>query len=286
MDNKKIGEFISTLRKSNNLTQKDLADQLGITDKAVSKWERGAGYPDISMLRPLADILGTSVSELLEGEVLEAVPETAVMNIDCALNYADKIITFKENKLGKIISAIFTICLFIGIFTSVIVNIALDSNLTWSVIVIASCVLGGCILIPPFLWKLRGFYLSLALLTILIIPFLKIIEYETAIISGYGGWLWKLGFPISLTWLIIIWIMIFLIRKIKISKWFYISISAIVCIFGTLITNHNVDQYLGLNSFETSKHISSISTISNVICLLTIAGICFVIGLMKKNNPN
>jgi transcriptional regulator with XRE-family HTH domain len=68
MDNQKIGDYINSLRKDRHLTQKELANRLGVTDKAVSKWERGAGYPDIGMLRPLADALGTTVNELLEGE--------------------------------------------------------------------------------------------------------------------------------------------------------------------------------------------------------------------------
>jgi transcriptional regulator with XRE-family HTH domain len=75
MNNKKIGEYISTRRKNNQLTQKELADKLGVTDKAVSKWERGAGYPDISMLKPLSDILGVTVNELLEGEDCKNIQE-------------------------------------------------------------------------------------------------------------------------------------------------------------------------------------------------------------------
>ena len=71
MDNEKmtkIGELISELRKSKGMTQKDLAEQLGVTDKAVSKWERGQSYPDISLIIPLSDLLGVTANELLSGK--------------------------------------------------------------------------------------------------------------------------------------------------------------------------------------------------------------------------
>ncbi len=64
----KIGEFISSQRKSNHLTQVALAEKLGITDRAVSKWERGKGLPDASLMLDLCEILGITVNELLYGE--------------------------------------------------------------------------------------------------------------------------------------------------------------------------------------------------------------------------
>ncbi|MDD6038525.1 MAG: helix-turn-helix transcriptional regulator [bacterium] len=68
MDKERMGAFISQIRKEKRLTQKELAEQLCVTDKAVSKWERGVSYPDISMLEPIAKILEISVLELLEGK--------------------------------------------------------------------------------------------------------------------------------------------------------------------------------------------------------------------------
>ena len=64
------GEIIKRLRENKNITQKELADKLYISDKTVSKWERGKGFPDISLLEPLASTLGISVIELLDGETI------------------------------------------------------------------------------------------------------------------------------------------------------------------------------------------------------------------------
>ena len=62
------GEVIKALREKRNITQAELAEQIGVTDKAVSKWETGRGLPDITLVEPIAEALGLSVGELFAGE--------------------------------------------------------------------------------------------------------------------------------------------------------------------------------------------------------------------------
>ena len=71
MDQIKIGKFIAECRKNVGLTQAQLAEKLGITDKAISKWERGIAMPDTSIMLELCNILGISVNELLSGEKID-----------------------------------------------------------------------------------------------------------------------------------------------------------------------------------------------------------------------
>lgn len=70
MNQKKIGSFIAARRKDNGWTQSQLAEKLGITDKAVSKWETGKSMPDLSLFNPLCELLGISLNELLSGEFI------------------------------------------------------------------------------------------------------------------------------------------------------------------------------------------------------------------------
>ncbi len=70
MNQMKIGKFIAERRKAQNLTQMQLAEKLGITDRAVSKWERGKALPDASLMLPLCEILQITVNDLLSGEVV------------------------------------------------------------------------------------------------------------------------------------------------------------------------------------------------------------------------
>lgn len=74
MEKNTLGAYIRTLRSQNQMTQSRLADKLNVTDKAVSKWERGLSYPDIALFPKLADILGVNVSDLLKESLGESPP--------------------------------------------------------------------------------------------------------------------------------------------------------------------------------------------------------------------
>ena len=68
MKKQTFGMMVSSLRKEKGMTQLELADKMGVTDKAVSKWERDLSYPDINSISKLADILGVSVDELMQNK--------------------------------------------------------------------------------------------------------------------------------------------------------------------------------------------------------------------------
>ena len=68
MNQEKIGKFIANLRKEKNMTQQELSKKLGVTDRAISKWENGRGLPDYSLLQDLCDTLSISINELFSGE--------------------------------------------------------------------------------------------------------------------------------------------------------------------------------------------------------------------------
>lgn len=92
MDQIKIGRFIAEIRKEQKMTQLDLARKLGVTDRAVSKWENGRGMPDISLIKPLCDELSVSVNELFCGERIreENISQKAEENIVNTLKYSKK----------------------------------------------------------------------------------------------------------------------------------------------------------------------------------------------------
>lgn len=71
MDAKQLGNFIQSIRKEKGLTQAQLGEQINVTDKAISRWERGIGFPDINLLEPLAQALDITVLELIQSQKLE-----------------------------------------------------------------------------------------------------------------------------------------------------------------------------------------------------------------------
>lgn len=82
MDKEKVGTLIAALRKERGLTQKELAQQLFVSDKAVSKWERGLAMPDVTLLIPLSESLGITVTELLEGRRFSAAEPMRVEQVE------------------------------------------------------------------------------------------------------------------------------------------------------------------------------------------------------------
>ena len=94
MDKNTTGRFIAELRKQKGFTQKELAENLMVTDKAISRWETGKGLPDTSLLKPLGDVLGVSVTELLSGKKIEEadMKERADNIILEALNYSKRML--------------------------------------------------------------------------------------------------------------------------------------------------------------------------------------------------
>ena len=101
MDAKKFGAFIAAMRKEKQMTQMDLAEKLHVTDKAVSRWERGLGFPDIKTIEPLADALGISILELMRSERMEAevAPDTADAALTDLSALAEQQVRNKQKKL-------------------------------------------------------------------------------------------------------------------------------------------------------------------------------------------
>ena len=114
-----IGEFIKEKRKEKNLTQKELASKIGVTDKAVSKWETGLGCPDVSILEILSKELNCSILELLKGREIkeEVIP---VIEMD---DYIKESIEYGKNSLKSIISKLIAAIVVFIVITLFILNI-------------------------------------------------------------------------------------------------------------------------------------------------------------------
>jgi transcriptional regulator with XRE-family HTH domain/DNA-directed RNA polymerase subunit RPC12/RpoP len=145
MNQIKIGEFIAECRKKAGLTQVQLADKLGITDKAVSKWERGMAMPDTSIMLLLCDILGISVNELLNGEKIN-MENNDKKNEQLLLQMAEEL--EKKNKTIWISMWAIMIVSIIALLASLFIAAYVVPEGVWQLVTI----LGACIvfLIPCF----------------------------------------------------------------------------------------------------------------------------------------
>lgn len=115
--------FLAQLRREKGWTQKDLAERLYVSDKAVSKWERGLSVPDVSLLLPLAELLGVSVTELLEGRRLgeELIPAGEVETlVKKALTLPTEPAEVKQERVKKYLP-VYLICNVAGVLEALAV---------------------------------------------------------------------------------------------------------------------------------------------------------------------
>lgn len=145
MNQIKIGKFISECRKKANLTQMQLAEKLGITDKAISKWERGISLPDVSIMLELCDVLGISVNELLSGEEI-VMENNNKKNEQLLLDMAKEL--EKKNKIIWFSMWAIMIVSIVGLSAGILAAVFLIPEGVWQLVTI----IGICIvfLIPCF----------------------------------------------------------------------------------------------------------------------------------------
>ena len=130
MDQLKIGRFISELRKEKNMTQTELAELIGVTDRAVSKWENGRGLPDISLIRPLCEALSVSANELLCGERIEKeeIEKKSEETIINTLEYSKKSVLNIKRIAAASIGCIFFLFISVAVCFSLDISRMIDNR--------------------------------------------------------------------------------------------------------------------------------------------------------------
>ena len=241
MDDTKIASFIAHERKARGLTQQALADKLGVTNKAVSKWERGLSCPDISLLAPLAQLLGCSVSELLAGQREEnPLPQADVLITD-TLQYASK--TVRQSTSRKRIWLALTLgaLLLFAALVCIICDFAMNQSLSWSLICLISIILAGAPLIPLLLKGEKRLSLSLLAVSLLLPAFLIALE---ALLS-MGKIITPIGLPSSAISLLYLWMLYGLFRFTHWKMPIKIALTALLTLLLNLSINAIVSKYTG-----------------------------------------
>ena len=149
MDLDKIGKFIALNRKNNGLTQEQLAEKLGVTNKTISRWETGKYMPDLSLLKPLSEELGVTLNELLSGEKIEKekMDENTEKNIINTIDYSSQKIENEHKKISIIL-------MILGTIISISALTILDKESSWCSIY---SIIGIIIFIIGLLKELKKF---------------------------------------------------------------------------------------------------------------------------------
>ena len=273
MDNEKMGQFISELRKSHQMTQKELAEKLDVSDKAVSKWERGLSCPDISLLSPLSDILGITTTELLNGERKgqgTVNTETSVVN---ALEYVGRTTKSKARMAQDIAAGAFSITLLLGIFVVCIVNAATAGALTWGLIPISACIFTWLVTFPVVKSGGRGVIGSLVAASLLIVPFLYVLDLVINRLMVDIAPIFSMGVRIAPLGVVFCWVAFLLFKKRKTRRLRAAAILVLLASPLTFFINIIIADTLDLPRFD-------IWTVLNVMTPVVAAAILIIIDLL------
>lgn len=233
MKQQDIGHQIIQARKKLKYTQKELGDKLGVSDKTISKWERGNGYPDISMLLPLCQELGIEVAQLLGEE--DTSSEVTERNMKTLTEYA--VMKVKENRerICRVIWVITSVLSLLGIGICYLVNYIMSSYLDWSMITAAAILYGWLILTPMLMARQHQISKSIAITVVLVFPFLYVISLYLPMLDFFQ-FAWKIAFAgdVLLICIYLIW------KRCQFNFWYklaiIVSLSAVFSCFVNILS--------------------------------------------------
>lgn len=264
MEENPICLFIRDRRLELGLTQQQLAEELGITDKAVSKWERGLCCPDITLLRALAETLGVSVSELLAGrreEQTVPIPPAVEDVVLDTVSYAEAARRKNSGWRFWLFVAVTAGCL-IAALVLLIVHFAAGSG---GCLLAVKCVAFGWALCCPLLCSPRPVRGFLVILSLTVIPFLwQFIPWQ---------YLWAYG--IALLSVGCLWAAYAICLRLRYRPWLAAGWSLLLGTVLALVINQIVWGVTGASPESTG---GASTALSGVVCF----GICFLMDLILQ----
>lgn len=204
MDNQEFGSRIAEARKKNGMTQRELAERLDVTDKAVSKWECGKGFPEITLLPKLSKVLGIKPEDLLadkakvESSGLQKEPVTSqIESVDPQVDLVTSVIRYsgeqQYRKLSRLVFPIICGALGIAAFVCALVDYCITQSLTWSRFPLSALLFCFVVLLPIFLLKKHRTAFGASVFFAGLIPYLLYLES----LVPTKGWVIGLALPIA-----------------------------------------------------------------------------------------
>lgn len=238
MDSKKTGSLIAEQRKARNMTQKELAQRLNVTDKAVSKWERGIGYPEITTIPLLAQLLGVTANELMQGERTDFSNERGGERETSGAEAAGRLEGRKAARAKDRAFLFLSAALIVGSFVCVLCNYALFLRFDWSLYVLGGAALVWLVAAPLLKLGKYRVLLSLAGLSVGTAPYLFLIEY----LSPGGGWALPFALPIAALSLISLWVFALTLTFVKMKAAGGVALALLL--FG-VVDNLAIHRFVG-----------------------------------------
>lgn len=280
MNNQEFGSRIAEARKRNGMTQRELAVKLDVTDKAVSKWECGKGFPEITLLPKLSRVLGIKPEELLTDKSVLAegvrsktqAGETLIESVDPQVELVTNVIRYsgaeQYRKLSRLVFPIICGALGLAAFVCALVDFCITQSLTWSRFPLSALLFCFVVLLPIFLLKKHrsaagtmGFFAGL-------VPFLFYLE---TLVSA-KGWVLGLALPITAICAVCAALILWMFLYTKIDR--LVAAAIVLAMTGVglnLLSNEIVMRYLDKRDFNISVVITATCFAAAAVVLLAIA---------------
>lgn len=257
------------------MTPKELAAQLHITDKAVSKWERGLSCPDIALLTSLADILGVTTSELLNGQRSTTTSDDVAQIVDNALFYAEKSVKGKVASFQNVMAIAFSSFLLFGIIVVSIINLMVSDTFTWSLMPISISVFAWLVFFPAIKFGIKGVIGSFINISIFLVPFLYVLDRMINNSIEHHVPIFSMGISIAPILIVLFWVAFFLFKKLRARKLLCSAILVLLLSPITFLINFFLDMTQGQGQIWSS-------TLSSINALIPFAAaiILFVIDFV------
>ena len=264
---KRFGEYICHRRKELGLTQREFADKLYVTESAVSKWERGLSYPDVTLLRDICAVLDVSEHELLTASV------------DTERRTAERLAE-KYLRLTRTYRAVQYVIYGAVLLGCAVGNLAVQGTLSWFWVALPAVLLAASLTLVPALAGLRqelapcraSIALGCALAS------LELLLGACCLYTG-GDWLWRFGIPLALVGLSLPWGLMALGRYLPATAWGRASLCFLWAGLWTWLSPWVVDRIMQCNGwnddpyrlswpFAFSQGLGPVQTIGVVVLVL------------------
>lgn len=264
MNIEEIGLRIASKRKQLEYTQQQLADILNVSDKAVSKWERGVGCPDVSLLIPLSEALHISVEELISGQK-EVSEEQHKKTIQEIILYTKNVASKHSLQILRAIYCIVTIALYLASAIVLLVEYVMFNTFTWSFVAVSACIYSWVVISTLYFVKSNKIIKTAGVASVGVIGLL----YSIAIIYFDQAWYINVAIPITICSGIYACIVAWIWMKTTMNIYYKLSWTIILSIPINVISNM---------SLETFK----LQVVLNVATNLLITMVLFILGKRQE----
>ncbi|MGO4937512.1 helix-turn-helix domain-containing protein [Fundicoccus sp. Sow4_H7] len=195
-----IGTYLRSLRLEKNLSEKDVSEALGLTERVVHQWENGVHLPQVTILQPLANLYNVSAEDIINGSNQSETAERVITDplfFEYATTSSIEQVDLSRKKSLSLVSLI----LLVVVLASVLIDFLTIGHLTWSAIVLISVGFAWGSIIPIFLVKNQPVLTSMVTLSILTIPYLYLLDK----VLRLDGILIRIAIPVAVAAYIYLW---------------------------------------------------------------------------------